>query len=77
MIINDDFAPLTEAVSELYWRDDVNGARINRIVQFILERDAARPHMHLTSGILRDLLASLTPEQLSALRQLFTPPTGK
>ena len=38
---------------------------------------AAQQGLHLTDGILRDLLASLTPEQLSALKTLLTPPIGR
>ena len=34
----------------------------------------AEQSVHPTDGILRDLQASFTPQQLSALRLLFTPP---
>ena len=34
----------------------------------------AQQSVQPTDGILRDLQASFTPQQLSALRQLFTPP---
>ena len=40
-----------------------------------LEKRAAQQSMHPTSETLRGLLASLTPEQLSALEVLLTPLT--
>jgi hypothetical protein len=38
---------------------------------------AAQQNMHLTIGSLRYLQETLTPRQLSALKDLFTPPNGK
>jgi len=39
----------------------------------IQQQQAAEHSVHPTDGILRDLQASFTPQQLSALRQFFTP----
>ena len=43
----------------------------------LLAEKYAEQSAHLTDGILRDLLASLTPEQLSALKTLLTLPIGR
>ena len=39
--------------------------------------EAAEQRLHLTDGILRDLLANPTPKQLSALKILLTPLIGR
>lgn len=39
MIINNNLAPVTQAVTDIYWKSEVNVARINEIVQYILERE--------------------------------------
>lgn len=39
--------------------------------------NAAQHRMHLTDGILRDLSKLSEPEQLSALKDLLTPPIGR
>ena len=39
--------------------------------------EAAQHSEHLTDGSLRDFLASATPEQLSAIKDLLSPPIGK
>ena len=39
--------------------------------------EAAEHRLHLTDGILRELLVNPTPEQLSALKNLLTPPIGR
>lgn len=47
----------------------------NEAVRGYLE--AAEQRLHLTDGILRDLLANPTPRQLSVLKTLLTPPIGR
>lgn len=47
----------------------------NEAVRGYLE--AAEHRLHLTDGILRDLLANPTPKQLSALKTLLNPPIGR
>ena len=43
MIVNKNLAPVTQVITALYWQDEINVARIYRIVQYILEREAAQP----------------------------------
>ena len=43
------------------------------LVKYYADIRAAEQSMHLTNGTLRDFLASATPEQLSALKDLLTP----
>lgn len=43
------------------------------LVKYYADMKAAEQSMHLTDGTLRDFLASATPEQLSALKDLLTP----
>jgi len=48
----------------------------NEIDYIINDAQAAQQSVQPTGGILPDFLASLTPEQLSALKVLLTPPTS-
>ena len=48
MIVNYNLAPVTQAVTDLYWQDENNVARINRIVQYILEREYAQQSVQRT-----------------------------
>lgn len=47
-----------------------------QISECVAGLEAAEHSVHPTGGILPDFLASLTPEQLSALKVLLTPPTS-
>ena len=47
------------------------------LVKYYADIKAAEQSMHLTDGTLRDFLASATPEQLSALKDLLSPSIGK
>lgn len=47
------------------------------LVKYYADIKAAEQSMHLTDGTLRDFLVSATPEQLSALKDLLTPPIGR
>jgi hypothetical protein len=47
------------------------------LVKYYADIKAAEQSMHLTDGTLRDFLASATPEQLSALKDLLNHPIGK
>lgn len=47
------------------------------VSSFVAGYNAAEQRLHLTDGILRDLLANPTPNQLSALKDLLNPPIGR
>ena len=42
MIVNNHLAPLTEKITNLYWAEETHVGRINVIVQYILEHEAAQ-----------------------------------
>ena len=60
-------------------RDTATHEDFSRLVlmQLCVYRERVEQGLHLTDGILRDLLASATPEQLSAIKVLLTPPIGR
>jgi len=49
--------------------------QIELLAEFIAKVEAAQHGVHPTCGSLRYLQETLTPRQLSALKDLFTPPT--
>ncbi len=51
--------------------------QLELLAEFIAKEEAAQQNMHLTIGSLRYLQETLTSRQLSALKDLFTPPNGK
>ena len=61
---------------EYVWKDKEAEETYGKLAELLLfERQAFQQSMHPTSGILRDLQSSATPEQLSAFRLLSIPPT--
>jgi len=61
---------------EYIWNNDEAKETYGKLAELLLyEYKAFQQSMHPTSGILRDLQSSATPEQLSAFRLLSIPPT--
>lgn len=62
--------------TEYVWNNKEAEEAYAKLAELLLfERQAFQQSMHPTSGILRDLQSSATPEQLSAFRLLSIPPT--
>ena len=61
---------------ENVWNNEEAKETYGKLAELLLiEQKAFQQGMHPTSGILRDLQASATPEQLSAFEYFTRPPT--
>ncbi len=58
-----------------YFEDNIEKILLISPTDIIKDWQAVEQGLHPTSGSLRYLQETLTPRQLSALKDLFTPPT--
>ena len=81
--------PLFDSYYFAFWEDgtfghsdgvgfcgETSAEEVRALFEVMQKFYAAQQSVQPTGGILPDFLASLTPEQLSALKVLLTPPTS-